>query len=590
MDATHRALAARIRRDIARGTARRGAEGRGGVGGAGPRRAIVVSMRGPIAGLRRCLWVGAALVLGCGRGGAFPWQPSACQEDPEACQSTVTVQRGADILFVIDNSGSMGREQGVLAQNFSAFIDVLEREDVGASYRIGVTTTDAGGTLRATSCRGRIDEFQFGWERDGVYMTIDARQDGCLDPCAHDTIELVATLTDADPTPRVRPWLEKSDGRTNLPDGMTMAEAFECIGPQGINGYGLEAPLESMLSVVQRTGPATGFIRDHALLAVILVTDEADCSMEPAMDLQLRGPEGQALWSDPERTTSGVCWNAGVTCEGGPGVYAACKAVDKDLQGQPAAPEEAVLFPVSRYIEGLYDVGAEKEARGGNGQVLVAALAGVPLDYPQTGTITYQDSDIPAFNREYGIGPGCGRGTETIGNPPGIPPVRMLDFAEPFAPTDAGRNVFSICDDDYAIALEQIAAAIAKLGGRACVPGCVADGNEAASGFQPDCTIVEQMQTAAGTSQAPVFPCRPTEDGWDFPTEQQDLCWRALTDTTGETPTRGDDLSGQCSARGSNLEIAVERRDGAPVPAGAAIRVECVLSEPEGQGCDSVDL
>lgn len=532
--------------------------------------------------------VGTLLVLlagGCGRGGLFFAVPDPCEDDPDACVSTVTVQRGADILFVIDNSGSMGREQGVLAQNFSAFIDVLEREDVGASYRVGVTTTGQNPTLRATSCRGRLLEFGTQIVRGGeVLATIDERQAGCLDVCGHDVVEIAPTITDDDPVPAPRPWLEKSDGRTNLPDGMSMAEAFECIGPQGVSGLGLEAPLESMLTIVQDVGPATGFIRDHALLAVIIVTDEADCSMSPStLERVLTTDDAIGLWSDPtaEQPTSAVCWNAGVECEGGPGTYTSCRAVDKDLSGELTAPESAVLHPVSRYVDALNEVGARKEARGGNGQVLTAVIAGVPLDYPQTGVVTYSDSSDPAFNLEYGIGPGCGQGTEMVWNPPGIPPVRMLDVAEHFTVEGTGRNVFSICDDDYAVALEQIAAAIAKLGGRACVPGCVADANAAASGFQPDCTLVEET-VASGMPPVAVPPCRPDpETGWDFPTRQDDLCWRALTDLDDTTPTIADDLSGQCAARGSNLELAVERREGAVVPPGAAVRVQCVLSEPE---------
>jgi len=221
-------------------------------------------------------------LAGCGRGFWLLLEPSACDEDPGSCVSRITVQRGADILFVIDNSGSMGREQGVLAANFGAFIDVLEREDIGASYRIAVTgtgqnTTGTVGNLRATSCRGREAEFLFEWQPDwGPPVFLDERQAGCFDACEQDVIDILPTETDVDPTPRPRPWLEKSDGKANLPQGISMADAFECVGPQGINGFGLEAPLEAMHTVVTATGKSTGFLRDEAMLAVIIVTDEAD--------------------------------------------------------------------------------------------------------------------------------------------------------------------------------------------------------------------------------------------------------------------------------------------------------------------------
>jgi len=45
-----------------------------------------------------------------------------------------------DILFVVDNSGSMGQEQTSLAVNFSSFVQIVEALDV--DYRLGVTSTD----------------------------------------------------------------------------------------------------------------------------------------------------------------------------------------------------------------------------------------------------------------------------------------------------------------------------------------------------------------------------------------------------------------------------------------------------------------
>ena len=44
-----------------------------------------------------------------------------------------------DLLFVIDNSGSMGQEQTNLIANFPTFINVLDAS--GLNYRVAVTTT-----------------------------------------------------------------------------------------------------------------------------------------------------------------------------------------------------------------------------------------------------------------------------------------------------------------------------------------------------------------------------------------------------------------------------------------------------------------
>lgn len=49
----------------------------------------------------------------------------------------------ADVLFVVDNSASMGEEQARLAENFLAFVDVLA--STVADYQLGVVTTDVSG-------------------------------------------------------------------------------------------------------------------------------------------------------------------------------------------------------------------------------------------------------------------------------------------------------------------------------------------------------------------------------------------------------------------------------------------------------------
>ena len=56
-----------------------------------------------------------------------------------------------DILFVVDNSGSMSSEQSSLAVNFASFVQIVEALDM--DYQIGVTTTDVGdaGQLEGTT-------------------------------------------------------------------------------------------------------------------------------------------------------------------------------------------------------------------------------------------------------------------------------------------------------------------------------------------------------------------------------------------------------------------------------------------------------
>jgi len=527
--------------------------------------------------------------LGCGRGAfySFVVDDGVCDRGEE-CSSLVTLERSVDILFVIDNSGSMGEEQGTLAKNFASFIEVLEGDGVGASYRVGITTTNYDG-LRASSCRDRLDEFTWHGRvgNQGEFSDVYAQEPGCLEPCSLREVPLVPTSTDRDSTPRVRPWLEKIGGRTNIGESIDISDALECVGPQGIGGHGFEAPLESMREVLLDS--ESGFLRDDALLAVIFVTDEEDCSMplQYRTDIGAALPYTAALWSGGLRPSSAVCWRAGVTCEGAAPRYDRCYAEDHDFSGQPTTPGDAVLYPLDRYVDTLRGISRDKELRGGNGRVLIAVIAGVPEDYPESGQLVYEDSDFPEFNQEYGIGPGCGRGSETVGAPPGIPPVRLREVAEAFA--TEGRNIFSICSDDYSVALEQIAAAISELGSRACVPGCVLDTDPYIAGVQAECTVVEERAEADGGPRV-VEGCVVANDGWEFPSLESELCYRSLSDQSQTTSGQQDDMSAQCITRGANLEFLVERREGASVAPGAAVRVDCELTIPDSNGQCPVGL
>lgn len=79
----------------------------------------------------------------------FVFQPDS---DRQALHLRFDVQRPskADILFVVDNSISMGEEQQALADGFTALIAALAPKDT--RYRVGVTSTDAIGDTQ--DCTG----------------------------------------------------------------------------------------------------------------------------------------------------------------------------------------------------------------------------------------------------------------------------------------------------------------------------------------------------------------------------------------------------------------------------------------------------
>ena len=349
-----------------------------------------------------------------------------------------------DILFVIDDSGSMGAEQDTLASNVASFLDVLERPDVAADARIAFTTTDGGnpmcsgttpelGALVLTSCRSRASDFT------------DAL-DVCESRCAFDSIGVLPTQTEIDPEPQARPWIETRNGVSNLGESVcaagqdcdavpTLLQATQCFLPQGVSGCGFPQPLESMHGALERAAdaddPAFGFVRDDAVLSVVFVTDGADCSYNPAHESIFLPDGDRTFWSDPDAAepTPAVCWNAAAACSG-----TDCDSADYDPLGGATSPDDAVMRPVSRYIEQLQAIENDKKLEDPEQEVLVSLVAGAGSD----GTIVYQDSTDATFQDEFGIGPGCSSADGAA-----APPLRLRELADALA-IDGGQNIFSV--------------------------------------------------------------------------------------------------------------------------------------------------
>jgi hypothetical protein len=156
-----------------------------------------------------------------------------------------------DVLFVIDNSGSMEQEQTNLIANFPQFVTVLEAS--GLNYRVGVTTT------------GR----DYSW-------TMQAPIGGAL-PMSQDGGDNGKLLKKGAMTKR---WIDKGD-----PD---VAGTFSTLANVGTNGPGMEMPLGALRDALEdriADGTNTGFHRADALLAVVILTDEEDCSHESSVAL-----------------------------------------------------------------------------------------------------------------------------------------------------------------------------------------------------------------------------------------------------------------------------------------------------------------
>ncbi|MEM7155307.1 MAG: hypothetical protein AAF799_20835 [Myxococcota bacterium] len=386
--------------------------------------------------------------------GTGPSSGSGPQPDPDSGTQETGGQDvpldSVSILVVVDNTGTMGDEQAALSEALGEVPGALEA--MGISWRLGITTTDDGnpwcqgtgpeaGELQLSSCRSRPDEFVF----DGL-IEVDV-YDICENPCPPEwaTIQVEPTGIFDDPVPEQRPWMESIAGDNNLPAGLSYPDAVHCLVPQGISGCGFEEPLESMYKAVLRAQTpgedGYGFVPPGALLVVLFVTDEVDCSYNPDHETIFLPDGERVFWEDPTAAapSSALCWNAGVSCLG-----EQCEAENYGVTGAPVAGgtelEDAVLYPVSRYADQLAALD----------DAIVMTINGVQSD----GGVVYQPGTDPDFVADFGIGPGC-EGPHG----PAVPPVRVRELAMQFTGATS-QNEFSACDPSYADAMDAMVSAI----------------------------------------------------------------------------------------------------------------------------------
>jgi hypothetical protein len=511
-----------------------------------------------------------------------------------------------DVLIVLDNSSSMAEEQQLLAQNVGALVHVLEAEDVEADYRIAITTTDAGhpscpsstpehGAFMLTPCTSRLDEFV----GDGEGGPSDVRALACTDICGLSAadLEILPTTTDEDPTPKPRPWIERIAGHSNLPEGVEMSDALSCFGPQGVAGCDFETPLESMRQALLRAkdpnDPAYGFLRKDAMVYVVFLTDEDDCSVAPGGE-EIFSAEGDRLfWSDKDAAaaTSAVCWNAGVACIGDPSGYDSCVATNKDLAGnEGVADQDAVLQPIDSYIELFDALMVDKLAIDPTQEPIIGIVGGAAAN----GALAFGDvgDTDPEFQQTFGIGPGC---TGYSGDPDrpfrATPPARLAAVLEAMSP----GNVFSICEDDWTPVLGVIAPRIHDIIYPACFTHCALDADAGTNTLEPDCIVEEHLPDAEVPEHIP--ECARDEHGYIVDPETNDyqlppgidVCHALLTDSTQLTADFTDDMSAECEHEGFNLEFKISRRPGHPAPGGTRVTATCSLSASPSLHCPALE-
>ncbi len=358
-----------------------------------------------------------------------------------------------DVLFVIDNSGSMLQEQAALSGQISRLVRVLASGDLNEDgardfepvkdLHVGVTTTDLG------TAPTRVGTCNESGGQNGALVTSPA-------------VPTSACQSSYTPVQSFQPG-----GAMTAED---FARGVACLAETGITGCGFEQQLEATLrAVTPSTSNVTfyggtrgqgdlanqGLIRPDSLLAIILLSDEEDCSASDPAVFDAQSPLSLA---DP---IPGVA-----------GQNTRC-----------ARLASQVTHPITRYIDGLLDL------RRDNPDLLVfAPIVGVPpeivtdvenqnfgaiLDHPRmrieldnegtTCPITTGGMTTPQPR-------GCLVPACQSTNGRADPARRIVEVARGLEAQGANAVVQSICQEDYRPVLDAILKKIADALDGTCLP------------------------------------------------------------------------------------------------------------------------
>jgi hypothetical protein len=351
--------------------------------------------------------------------------------DLKAAQATLSVesppQSKVDVLFMIDNSNSMEPKQTSLMQNFQKFMDRLDDPALRPplDLHVGIVTSDLGaGQLNPPSCD------TIGGDKGVLQNTPKGSTCG--------TAQLL------DPSHRFLTFArDPLTGEPTMNFTGTLADAFSCYAAVGTGGCGFEHQLASVRAAFdaafdpchEGTGCTAelnaGFLRPDAALAIVLLTDEDDCSA-PA-NSTLFDPTQTTLGSELGPLSSYRCFQFGSLCDGAdPGRDPGSRLNCQVGTFQPDKPEHQ-LSPVEEFA--TFFKGLKADPR----MVSVSVIAG-PAAPVVVGTDANDHPDLlPACEGAMGSAD---------------PALRLHKLTTLF---DADRAQFtSLCADDLAPAMDQV--------------------------------------------------------------------------------------------------------------------------------------
>ncbi|HVK89394.1 MAG TPA: vWA domain-containing protein [Kofleriaceae bacterium] len=427
--------------------------------------------------------IGASLLTGCPDREISKVNPE--QGRVEFKDIPVTVNRNVDILFVIDNSGSMADKQANLAANFPNFINVLNTIQGGLpDVHIGVVNSDMG-----------VDS-----TNDAPASAIS----GCSGAGSNGDLQTSgATITG-----KFISDIKQSDGTRSKNYTGDLATVFGQMAKVGAGGCGFEQHLEAMKRALNNNPVNAGFLRQEAFLAVIFIADEDDCSASSA---QMFGPDSPSLGP----LQSFRCTRFGVKCDTGGSTPDQMNNVGTKDQCY-SREDSQLLEKVQNYVTFLKGLKPDDPKK-----VIVAGIMGVPepvqvaLETP-LGSTTASEALQPSctYNGASGVEKGW-------------PAVRLKYFLDQFPE----RSTFTtICQQNLSDGLILIAQLLKTAIGDPCIEGDLADVDPNTPGDQYDCSVSDVSNYGKPNQTEKILPqCNASNSNTP--------CWRITEDPVNCAPT-----------------------------------------------------
>ncbi len=429
----------------------------------------------------------------------------------------VNLNRNVDILFVIDDSGSMLDKQQNLKDNFPNFINVLNTIQGGLpDVHLGVVTSDMG-------TKGE-DDAQPGPSLPGTGGCVNSGKAGNL------------TVSGAPVTGTFLSDIKQTDGSRVRNYTGDLAQVFGQMASVGAGGCGFEQHLHAMRRALDNNPANAGFLRPDAFLAVIFLADEDDCSMSHSTLLGGGDPD-PAL--GPRQSFR--CTRFGVTCDVGGATDAAMAQLGVKDQCHPNDASQ-FLQKVSKYSDFL------KGLKADTSKVVVAGILGTTDPFAVENRTVQGNTNVAlAHSCTYDPDNNPATNNSQVADPP----TRIQFFLDQFPNRTTST---SICQQDLSGGLQLIAELLKAAIGDPCINGVLADVDPNTAGDQFDCQVSYVANFGKPNAVETVLP--ECDGGLT-----NKPCWHLIQDAT------------KCPM-GSNLILKVE--DPNTPPDGTHIIANCV--------------